>query len=154
MVRSFSLLLLLTGIPLLAADYTLEIGDRSVPIREGQTVTLPNPGGSQLQITLKPAADASGMRTYSANGITFQYPATVKPQEVDLASGQAKLIKLTDLTMFRFCRNWMPPTAKALSTVRSRDSKTLSRERSATASIRPRSHSAARSGPAVISRPL
>lgn len=35
MVRSFSLLLLLTGIPLLAADYTLEIGNRSVPIREG-----------------------------------------------------------------------------------------------------------------------
>ena len=101
MVRSFSLLLLLTGIPLLAADYTLEIGNRSVPIREGQTVTLPNPGGSQLQITLKPAADASGMRTYSANGITFQYPATVRPQEVDLASGQAKLIKLTDLTMFQ-----------------------------------------------------
>ena len=90
-----------TGIPLLAADYTLEIGNRSVPIREGQTVTLPNPGGSQLQITLKPAADASGMRTYSANGITFQYPATVRPQEVDLANGQAKLIKLTDLTMFQ-----------------------------------------------------
>ena len=101
MVRSFSLLLLLTGTPMFATDYILEIGDRNVPIREGQTVTLPNPGGSQLRITLKPAADVADTRTYSANGISFQYPVNVKPQEVDLADGQARLIKLTDLTMLQ-----------------------------------------------------